>query len=461
MRFSSPFFLAVIALLLTPVLSADPLAGSINASGGSITPANISFVANSDRWLFFYGNATPTNATSFSVPSQALNDSSDSMRYISLLTPSYQQYLLSESSSDPLTVYSAPNLTAFDQSHGLSGINSVGVAFNSTSNFSLYTRDGVPAGILSLPTVYLPGYYPNGTSNPQAFREGLVQAGSGFIFVVPIGRAIGFDGRTFDYQFILPYSISSSNQFYAFAISSPLATSGGTGLPTVNYQWSFDGQTLMITTSPGATIVLHDELGKAYNVVADSNGIARLAVSPGSKYSLRLSSGGFQDATSSLYLPQPTMVEPTKPAPQPAVPSGSSKPQVRTLRTPQGLLVCIGDECYLREASESETQALLSELSCNGDVCQFRGNFSEIVSKYKLQPRSDLSIPRSFSSSPPFDVAAALAGVGPALSAQFSSIASASPDSGPVLFVIALCAGAGVILFLRRPGAPKIQGGYD
>jgi len=239
-------FAASLLLLGAACLSAD--AGAVNASGGSITPANLSFVANSDRWLFFYGNHTQANTTSFSVPSSALNDSSDSTRYIPLISPVYQQYLISESSSDPVTLYSLPNLTAFDQSHGLSGINSVGVVFNSTSNFSLYTRDGVLAGILELPTVYLPGLYPNGTSNPVAFREGLVKASSDYLFVVPISPAIGFDGRAFDYQLVLPYSLSSGNRFYAFAISPPLATSGGIGLPTVDYQWSFDGQTLYLTS---------------------------------------------------------------------------------------------------------------------------------------------------------------------------------------------------------------------
>ena len=460
MRLPALFLLAAV-LLFASAVRADPLAGAINATGGSITPANISFVANSDRWLFFYGNSTPTNSSSFSIPSSALNDSSDSMRYITLLTPTYQQYLISERSSDPITVYSLPNLTAFDQSHDLSGINSVSVVFNTTSNFSLFTRDGDPAGSFSIPTVYLPGYYSNGTQNLQAFREGLVQAGSDFIFVIPIARGPGFDGRAFDYQFVLPYSISSGNRFYPFAILPPVAYSGGTSLPTVNYQWSFDGQALVITTAPGATVVLHDELGKAYNVVADSNGIARVILPPGSKYSLRLSSSGLQDATTSLYIPVPTQAEPAPLKPPPVSATGSSTPEVRTMRTPQGLVVCIGDECYLREASESESQALLSELSCNGDVCQFTGNFSDLVSKYKLQRRADLSIPRSASASSSFDVAAALAGVGPAFSAQLSSISGGRPDSGPVLLVIALCAGVGAILLLRRPSAPKIQGGYD
>lgn len=470
-------FRAWATLLILLAFCAGLQADSASAHGGNISQIGLTISGYTDRWHLFYGNTSNTSNTNATLllNSSVANDSSDSSRLLTL-SSTYKIYLISDSPNPFNGTLMSPNQTAFDDKYGLPSNNSVSLVFNDSSSFAIYnTATGSLSANLTLPTLYLAG-----GSDPMAFSEGLAQVNgsSSFVFVVPIANTSGFDNRTFDFEFALPYVLLSSSTFYVFSVLSPStaaastasSSSGGTGASQPpSSQLSFDGRTLTIRTAPGASVVLHDSLGKVYNFVADAGGIVRAALPSGTRYTLTISSGGGLSSLDSIFLPSPVYVPPpAQPAAAPGQSGGTSPatPAVTVDRTPEGIRLCSGGECYIQPSGSWGVEPL-TELSCSGSICRFVGtNTSEFVKRQGFTPVGVSITPGlAVAVAPsPANIARALQSIGTYLSAQFGSpLSDAGPRANwPMTATLAVLLGAGAILILFHPlSQQKPRGGYD
>ncbi len=460
-------------LLLAAFASAQATnsTAAVNATGGYITPVDFFTNQTSDQWFLFYGNSTSQGSNqTLRLSNNLINDSSDNARLLSFST-TYVNYLVSDSASPFNGSFTTPNLTDFDARYNLSNLSSASNLFNETATYSLLSLTGTPAGTLSLPTVYMPGYATNGTYDAHAFSEALTQIGSAYIFVVPVSTKKGFDNRTYDFELVLPYYVGTNTTFSIFTIVAPAAASSDTGgsqtaLPPVGYSWSFDGSSLVIHTEPGAAIVLHDQLGKVYNAVADSGGTIAFSLPPG-QYSLRLQASNYQTTMENLYIQPATFVPPPPQATPPTSPppGAAPAPPVTFQQTPQGTVMCIGPECYIAPSTSITSLQTLSELSCSGSICRFVGdNQSAFAQKYNFHPTGSLVVPsRLGSPAPAPDLANLLSQIGPALSEQLGGANTLQSKPMAILLIVSLVAAAMVLVLVYHPFTPKSgrRVGYD
>lgn len=467
--------LALFFLLLTSLCASQywvNSTGAVNATGGYITPINFFINQTSDRWFFFYGSSSAgylSNQT-LALNSSYLNDSSDNTRLLSLGS-TYQYYLISSVPNPFNDTFAVPDLSGLDTYYDLFGLSVSSMLFNDTADYHLPAFSHESQGAtLTLPTTYLPGYYDNGSSNPNAFYEGVTQVNSSYLFVVPVNPGHGFDNRTFDYQFVLPYSILSTNTFYIFSIVGPANSSNphNTNVPLqVPYRWSFSNPTLTIFTVSGASVILHDQLGKAYDAVAGNNGQAQFSL-PLGWYSLYISASGYQSITDNLYLQAPFI--PTAPVnPNPNNNPFGSTPKndnLNVYQTPQGLVLCEGSDCFLSPGNLS--LASLTELSCTGSICRLTaGNITFFLQKYKFQKTGHVTVPNELAPPAPFpSITEMLSQFGPALSAELGGVDATA--NKPLFIALLLCVSSvalGLTLLYRPavpngPGGPKRRGGY-
>ncbi len=344
-------------------------------------------------------------------------------------------------------------MSDLDSHFRLPGIESASTVFNDTSSFVLTTTAGAAAGTLDLPTLYIPG-----ANSTQAFREGIVQAGSSFIFVIPRVPAVGLDNKSYDYQFFLPYYDSGGPQtFYTFSVVLPATATAasGTSLQPLNYNWAYHDGQLDLSTEPAATLVLVSELGKSYTFRADQAGQILALLAPG-RYTMQISKIGFISMTDNLYIPAATTPLPPQPQEKPAPPQ---VPTVTVTPTPDGNLICFGADCYLQEAGGEGSLQALTELSCTGSICRLVGvNQTLFVQKHGLKPY--LSSPRANTGAGgPLNFTRMLGDLGRGLTQQFGP--AQTGNSGiPVLFAIAALIGGAAFLYFRGGGRPR-RGGYD
>ncbi|MFA5108582.1 MAG: carboxypeptidase-like regulatory domain-containing protein [Candidatus Micrarchaeia archaeon] len=466
------FLFACVVLSLMFLAYATLSEAAVSAYGGNITKVNFSVLGASDRWFAFYGNSSGSSANStISLGSDIPENYSDAAR-LRTYGGTFSYYLISSDSS-PFGggSYSYPNLTLFDSNFGLANSSTISYIFDSNSTFILYTGSDWSNVSLSLPTLYLSGQNANGSTNSNAFRQGLVQKGTSFLFIVPVNATRGFDGRTFDFEFALPYASGSTNQYYIFAVSNqstPTPTPTDTGqsvvgpLPSLSFGWAYDGKTLYINTEPGATVWLRDELGATYSGVADAKGAYSYNAPAGFKYYIAVTKSGYGTVESSIYIPLPIIVKSQNntPVQQP------TKVDVVIETTPSGPVVCIGNDCYSGDfATESNVQAL-SELSCSGSICRFVGiSEADFIEKYKLRR---VSVIRQSTSSSPFassvDFSSMFNNLGYELSSGLGSM-SAWPqkEQGFFLYAFMFFAIAALIVYVFKSklSRPKFNGGYD
>ncbi len=437
-------------LLLGLLLLASPSwAQEANASGGYITPVGLSFNQSLSQWYFFYSASGSANTT------LAFSEAGGSFHPIAL-PDTNGFYLISDSSSPFTSSLAAANLAAFDSHFNLSDPESSSRLFNDTSTFSLTAGASTPGGELSLPTLYIPG-----ASDEHAFRVGLAQAGSNFVFVVPRASAAGRDNSTYDFQFFLPYSYAGGVTFYVFSIvAAAPAVTGTTSTPmqSLNYHWAYDGATFTISTERDTSVSLSDQLGKSYNAQSGSSGSATLDVPPG-RYSLLLQKSGYYDALDSIYLPAaPPPVQNQTPALPPV-------PQVSVTRSPEGLTVCLEDNCYFQAVSEADSARLLADLSCNGSLCTLV-NISPASFVQKHQLRRVLSPSPAAGARAPatLNFTALVDSLGRGLSDRFGAPSGGAPSSGMMaLTLVGLVGLAAAVFFISkawifRPRSPG--GGY-
>lgn len=441
-------------LLVSLVLFMAYPAGSTNATGGYITPVNLSIDQPLAHWYFFYGNSTGSASTMLlnSTDSTDLSNNSTAVYF----STTYSVYFISDVSLPFGSPFAAPNLTDFDAHFQIPEPESVLKVFNDSSSFALVSTSGASAGTLDLPTLYIPG-----TGNAQAFREGIVQAGSSFLFVVPRSPAAGLDGQTYDYQFFLPYNYNGSQTFYTFTVVPPATTTtttpsgSGGGEQPLDYNWAYHDGQFDMSTEPEATLVLIDELGKSYTFRADQAGQIITSLSPG-RYTIRVSKIGFISMTDNLYIP--TTAFPLQP-PEPKPPVQAPASIVSITRTPEGNIICFDSDCYLQEAGAGGSLQELTELSCTGSICRLVGvDRALFVQMHGLKPYGAGLRSRSGAAGGPLNFSAMLDALGRGLSQQLGPAGTGSPAI-LVVFAIAALVGAWVMLHLRSVRVRK--GGYD
>ncbi len=432
----------LLLLLVIPLAFAQ---GGVDAAGGQITGVNFSIDQPLDHWHFFYGNAG-ANATSLLNYTGNSNNSS-----LITLSSTHGLYFISDTPMPFGGTYRAPNLTEFDAHFGIPGIESSSLLFNDTSDFILSTTTGTAAGVLPLPTLYIPG-----TNDSHAFREGIMQSGSSFVFVVPISGALGADGQAYDYQFFLPFDFNSSQSFYTFAVVIPPPPASGSGAQPLNYDWNYADGSLNFNTHPGATITLTDELGRTYTFTADNAG-QMIATLPPGEYTMQVTEPGFIGMTDTLYIPAGAQGNtPTEPG-QPAPPAAGT---VTITSTPEGNVLCFGSDCYLQEAGSSESLQALSELSCTGSICRLVGaNQTYFIQKHNLTRTTAAGARGAARTSPPLNFNNMLKSLGDGLTSQFGSTSSGG-SSIFIAFALVALAGGAVLLYFRKGRGQKF-GGYD
>ncbi|MFH0927786.1 MAG: carboxypeptidase-like regulatory domain-containing protein [Candidatus Micrarchaeota archaeon] len=470
----SKFLVAFLALAL--VLAAcfsEASSASVASEGGNITQANFSLVQHSDVWKVFWGNQNSSvSSASISVSNETATNISNATR--SLQFPSTYEYYIISDVSNPFTgSYAAATTSEFDSHFGISGYESSQYVFSSTSTFNIYTDSYGTYSSLSLPTLYMSGEYSNGTPYSNAFREGVAKAGSNLIFIVPVSSYYGANGEDIDYQFAVPYEISSSNTFYLFSVSTPLSNSTpaaqasqtqttGSTLP-VGFSWSYDGVALTILTEAGASISARDELGASYSATADSNGRYSFKAPAGYRYFISITKEGFSPASGSIYIPVPTVKVDSQNASNQT--GQAPKDAVILKDTDTGTILCVGSDCYAPENGDSlKSVEALSELSCSGTICRFVGiSEAEFVSKYNLR-KIPITSPPPLSGSPPvFDFGQFFTTVGQEISSGLGSSA-ALPDRERNLFLYVFTFFAVIAVFvyaLKRHSGRKFSGGYD
>lgn len=364
---------------------------SISASGGNISAINVSFVQESGRWFAFYGYVNATSGTNGSlvISSGMADNSSDVNRLMNFSVSESGYYMISDDSSPFEGNYSAATTAEIDSHFGLSGHDSSSYVFANTSNFTIYLNS-ISNLSLALPTIYLAGQNADGSTNATAFRQGVAKRNSSFVFIIPTSDAKGFDGRDIDYEFVLPYSIFSSNQYYVFTVYPlpPATPSSDTGinLPAISLSWAYNGSNLEISTLAGTTLYMYNELGASYSGISDSSGKYSAVAPAGFKYYITASKSGYTPTTISIYIPPPKIIVEKPKNETIANASITKEGELEIFKSAEGTMVCIGEDCYIGNFESPDSVQKLSDLSCSGSICRFVGiSDTSFIEKYSLR----------------------------------------------------------------------------
>ncbi|MFN3909735.1 MAG: hypothetical protein ACK4J0_00690 [Candidatus Anstonellaceae archaeon] len=407
------------------------LADSITSSGGNITPVNLSILQTTDRWQVFYGKTNLSNinnlSTSYNLPS------------LNIDLPSTSSYYLISDSSSLDGDYSVPSLDEVDSYFNLSGYSSSNYIFNNESNFSLYV--GSTLTTFSLPTLYLAGKNEDNSTNPYAFRSGIIKKGSAFVFVIPISNSKGLDGQSYNFMFALPTKLEGITYYIFTNMISETSTAQqpSSSLSTLSLSWVYDGKILTISSLPEVNILLYDELGGLYSGTTNNNGILSFSLPAGFKYYLTAKKVGYKQLDLIFYIPKPTIIENiSKEEPesqkilQPQEQIGEEELKISGPQTifiqgsggDGGISICfqVGD-CYSTKFASREEIERLTEVNCISSFCTLTGfSKSDFISKYQLKKTEPIFFsPKTNQSIVPFDYGLFFQNIGYELSKSLGS----------------------------------------
>ncbi|MCX8163289.1 MAG: hypothetical protein N3D10_01910 [Candidatus Micrarchaeota archaeon] len=374
---------------------------SLEAFGGKITPANLSFIQTTPHWQIFYGTAANTTIKNF------LSSSENFSIFISLPSNTSLYYLISDSATLEGN-YSIPNYEELNSHFELLGNSRFEYVFDNFSNFSIYV--GQKLENFTLPTLFLAGLNENNTQNNFSFRVGVIKKGEAYAFVVPIARAKALDGNYYDYIFALPTKAEGRN-YYVFTFLPPLDTQQQTQrlLKSLSISWIFDGEKLSIFSEPFANILIYDELGSLRTGVSDQNGVYIFNARPGSKYYIKIRKDGFREAEAVLYIPVPQIIKNISQEKEEAPvikPEQTLEQEKLEISGQQNIYIessggkisiCFEKDCYLTDFSSEEELQKLAELNCVGQFCSLVGiSKAEFINKYQFRAvQSKISQPKS------------------------------------------------------------------
>ena len=425
-------------LTLAVVLSTAFAESGVDSNGGTITPVTLDFGQPLAQWYFFYSSSEASSNSTISFADTGYGSGSNFMAIA--LPPTSEYYLISDS-PDPFSApMQAADLNAFDAYFNLLPAESASKLFNDTSAFSVSAGVSTPGIQLDLPTLYV-----SGRDQAKAFRVGLAQADTHFIFVIPQTSEIGMDGRSYAYQFFLPYTNNQSMTFYAFSIVPPAAQAAPSEVktkvtPSIGYRWTYDGETLQIFTDPQVSISLNDVMGMTYNANSGERGEADLTVLPG-KYTVQLSESGYKETTDTIYLPEP-LVPIEKPKEE--IPTNKELPgNVTVTRSPEGIKMCVGGECYFQTMTnaESDTTSMLSDLTCTGSLCELVDIApSAFIVKHQLRRMSSSGVQTGPSSQAAFNIESVMNNLGRQLSTSLGSRSTAPSSVDTTAAIISILA---------------------
>ena len=368
--------------------------------GGNITQVNISFLQTTDKWNVYYGisGGSYYNFINTTSNSSLLN-----------LSNTYLYYLIVDDSSIPSGSYSVPNLTEVDEYFNLSGYSSSSYIFDSLWNFSILVDGNLQ--IFELPALFFSGKDSNNSTDPYAFKSGIIKKGEKFLFVVLVNRSLADDGNYYDFMFALPTK-PDGLLFSVFSVQSPKVEQAAVQQPqkTLSVGWSYDGKKLMLSSAAYTNILLTREDGISYSIITDASGVGYLFVEPGFKYYLLATKPGYKNFESVLYIPKPIVIENItnqQVQNQTFIVSeeNNTKTEVievkiisdkeeKTIYLGAGgssglegkILICFENDCYFSDEIEKENLDQIRELSCIGNLCKLEGlNKIEFVRKYKLK----------------------------------------------------------------------------
>jgi len=201
------FFFFFLFIYFLVAVFADS-ANSVDSFGGNITQVNISFLQTTDRWIVYYGFSSGSSLS-------PINTSSNTT--LLNLANTYLYYLITDQPSIPSGEYLTPSLAEVDEYFNLSGYSSSSYIFDNTSNFSILVNGNLQT--FELPALFFSGKNSDNSTNPYAFKSGIIKKGEKFLFVVLANRSLAEDGNYYDFIFALPtnpegltYSVFSVQQ---------------------------------------------------------------------------------------------------------------------------------------------------------------------------------------------------------------------------------------------------------
>lgn len=452
----------LLILLAISMLSAIMHCTPVDGKGGEITEITISTEQDSDRWFAFYGliNWSTTWSPRLNITSDIAANATDETRYLHL-PKTYQYYLVSDKPNPfSSTDYVSPNLTLFDQRHNLSGVNSVSFLFENSSDFTL-VNTYFDRPTYTLPTIYLNGQDADGDIDEDLFRQGLIQLEDAFLFVVPTGTKKGFDGRNYDFQMVLPYSIYTDNTYYIFGFIEPVDPRGSSeGNPTIQFDWQYDGTYLHVYTERYAAVTVRDELGKAYNANTKRDGIARLEIPFGMKYYIIVTKSGYRRNMELIYIPIPTKDYTNATGPDLLIIPPENISSNVTDGTADAHIICTDDSCFEWDSSVHGSLDEITDLVCSGSNCIFVGIDEDgFIKKYDLEPVTYTrpTIPRSNYS----DVGSYLDGISHNLATRISSFNPLPGKEKEVfLFILSVFLILFLVVYNKRGKKRKHKVGY-
>lgn len=176
-----------------------PLPGAlINTSGGYITTLNLSARVQNTRWKAFVGWVTGKFAL----------DSADGSTIYDWNSATTQGNVYATRNSS--IVLWASVGCASNASINAEGtlINQTNIYDNLTATFSSYTHPQIGVGAITIPanTCHSAHTYINNATQSGNFHEVVLSDGGGLIYatIIESGGHVGFDGKTYDFQMIVP-----------------------------------------------------------------------------------------------------------------------------------------------------------------------------------------------------------------------------------------------------------------
>lgn|GEM_PF-5851718 len=395
------FFFFFLFIYFLVAVFADS-ANSVDSFGGNITQVNISFLQTTDRWIVYYGFSSGSSLS-------PINTSSNTT--LLNLANTYLYYLITDQPSIPSGEYLTPSLAEVDEYFNLSGYSSSSYIFDNTSNFSILVNGNLQT--FELPALFFSGKNSDNSTNPYAFKSGIIKKGEKFLFVVLANRSLAEDGNYYDFIFALPTNPEGLT-YSVFSVQQPTTKSEQQSTETQKdlfVSWSYDGQKLLLNSLASTNILLTREDGVSYSIITDAKGEGSIFVEPGFKYYLSASKSGYKSFQTVLYIPKPLIIqnittEQTKNQTFIVSEENQTKIEVvevkiisdkeeKTMYLGAGgsdaikegkILICFENDCYFSDEIEKENLEQIRELSCLGNLCKLEGiNKIEFIKKYDLK----------------------------------------------------------------------------
>lgn len=196
---------SVITYIFIQVSLPATITGAISAQGGYITGANISTESNSQHWASLFGEVNLNSGSNYTYSTTVAGGSTTELN-LTLGCIGEELYASTSAVSD-WSLITAGTTNLVDSYLQLS-------AGASESAASMFTTSGsytVRNGLISVPQTYTLSQ----SSNLTIFDLGILNYSNAIVIVTTIvANKVGFDGRTHDYQLLLPTKEEQTTYYF-------------------------------------------------------------------------------------------------------------------------------------------------------------------------------------------------------------------------------------------------------